>query len=73
MISTHRPKVSKGWRKLKSRRVIMEQTALRGATVMISDLYGKDITSSRQLMKESHGDPDLDTSLFSSLFLPLSF
>lgn len=65
--------MSKGWRKLKSRRVIMEQTALSGATLMVSDLYGKDITSSRQLMKESHGDPYLDTSLLSSLLLPLSF
>ena len=51
----------------------MEQTALSGATLMVSDLYGKDITSSRQLMKESHGDPYLDTSLLSSLLLPLSF
>ena len=65
--------MSKGWRKLKSRRVIMEQTALSGATLMVSDLYGKDITSSRQLMKESLGDPYLDTSLLSSLLLPLSF
>lgn len=72
MISTHRPKVSRGWKKLKSRRVIMEQAALRGATLMINDLYGKDITSSRQLMKESHRDPYLNTSLLSSLFLPLS-